>query len=317
MEVTSAQYSSFYHFLKTLDCYLGSEEQMLGEVQRFTDNSQREIAAFVTRKTADKIEVPTNFIRILYVMKGSITVMIDGTEKKLNSGSLILANTATELVYQGDLKTDLVVFYFKQSYFNESLLGQFFEEPLLYRFFVEALSEEFSGISRFLVYDFAQATDVHFYVLLLLKQIVKMAYFNNKVTKAAFVLLVVEISQALPERLVGKDNFISNSQLIEEILAYVDLRLEQVTLAEVAGKFHFHPNYLSSLLKEKNGHSFTEWVLLRRIERCKNYLVQTDLTVQTIVERLGYKDKAFFYKRFKQIEGLTPRQYRNRRKEEN
>ncbi|MFR3686801.1 MAG: helix-turn-helix domain-containing protein, partial [Enterococcus sp.] len=253
----------------------------------------------------------------LYVMNGAVSVRVDGSEKALKTGGLIIANGATTLFYQGNLETEIIAFYFKAGYFTESLLGQFFEEPLLYRFFVEALSVELSDVPRFLIYDFAEVTDVHFYALLLLKQVVKMAYFNNKVTKSAFVLLIVEISQAAPERLIAKDNFVSNGQLTEEILTYVDARLEQVTLEEVAQKFHFHPNYLSSLLKEKTGHTFTELVLFRRIDRCKSYLEQTDLTIQTIVERLGYKDKAFFYKRFKQIEGVTPRQYRKMREEEN
>lgn len=317
MDVTTAQYADFYQFLNTLDCYLGDDGQMVGEVQRFAENPRREIAAFVTRKTSAQIAVPADFIRLLYVMKGNVMVRLDGSEKPLNAGGLIIANRATPLSYSGAFDAEVIVFYFKPSYFSESLLGQFFEEPQLYRFFVEALSDEFSGIARFLVYDFAKVTDVHFYALLLLKQVVKMAYFNNKVTKSAFILLIVEISQAEPERLIAKDRFVSNGQLTEEILAYIDARLDQVTLEEVAQKFHFHPNYLSSLLKEKTGHSFTEIVLLRRIERCKSYLEQTDLTVQTIVERLGYKDKAFFYKRFKQIEGVTPRQYRKMREEEN
>lgn len=312
MDVTTAQYASFYQFLRTLDCYLGDDGQMIGEVQRFAENPQREIAAFVTRKTSDQIEVPANFIRILYVMKGNVLVSLDSSEKKLSTGGLVLTNAETKLSYSGNDEAEVIAFYFKPSYFTESLLGQFFEEPLLYRFFVEALSDELVGISRFLVYAFSDNSDVHFYALLLLKQIVKMAYFNNKVTKSAFVLLIVELSQAAPEHLIAKDSFVSNGQLTEEVLAYIDVRLEQVTLEEVAQKFHFHPNYLSSLLKEKTGHSFTEIVLLKRIERCKSYLEQTDLTVQTIVERLGYKDKAFFYKRFKQIEGITPRQYRKK-----
>lgn len=312
MDVTAAQYASFYQFLKTLDCYLGDDGQMIGEVRRFAENPQREIAAFVTRKTSDQIEVPASFIRILYVMKGNVFVSIDSSEKKLSTGGLVLTNAETKLSYSGNDEAEVITFYFKPSYFTESLLGQFFEEPLLYRFFVEALSDEFIGIPRYLVYDFAESTDIHFYALLLLKQVVKMAYFNNKVTKSAFVLLIVEISQAASKHLIAKDSFVSTGQLTEEILAYIDVRLEQVTLEEVAQKFHFHPNYLSSLLREKAGHSFTEIVLLKRIERCKSYLEQTDLTVQTIVERLGYKDKAFFYKRFKQIEGITPRQYRKK-----
>ncbi|MGG5370617.1 helix-turn-helix domain-containing protein [Enterococcus sp. AZ196] len=316
MDVTATEYNSFYQFLATLDCYLGDDGQMIGEVQRFAANARREIAAFVTKETRDQIAVPADFIRMLYVMKGTVAVQINDVKKELNAGGLIIVNGATPLTYCGDLETEVIAFYFKSSYFTESLLGQFFEEPLLYRFFVEALSNEFASIPRFLVYDFAEETDVHFYALLLLKQVVKMAYFNNKVTKSAFVLLIVEISQGKAERLIAKDRFISNGQLTEELLAYIDARLEQVTLEEVAQKFHFHPNYLSSLLKEKTGQSFTEIVLLRRIERCKSYLEQTDLTIQTIVERLGYKDKAFFYKRFKQIEGITPRQYRKMREEE-
>ena len=317
MDVTTEQYVSFYQFLKTLDCYLGDDGQMVGEVQRFSANPRREIAAFVTKETSDRIEVPTDFIRIIYVMKGTVAVQIKDTEQVLDAGGLVIANAVTSLSYRGNFEAEVIAFYFKRSYFNESLLSQFLEEPLLYRFFVEALSDEFNGIPRFLVYDFATITDVHFYALLLLKQVVKMAYFNNKVTKSAFVLLIVEISQAAPERLIAKDSVVSNGQLTEEILAYIDARLEQVTLEEVAQKFHFHPNYLSNLLKEKTGHSYTEIVLVKRIERCKSYLEQTDLTIQTIVERLGYKDKAFFYKRFKQIEGVTPRQYRKMREEEN
>ena len=34
MEVTKAQYTSFYQFLKTLDCYLVGDGQMSDEVQR-------------------------------------------------------------------------------------------------------------------------------------------------------------------------------------------------------------------------------------------------------------------------------------------
>ncbi|MDU6522336.1 helix-turn-helix transcriptional regulator [Enterococcus devriesei] len=310
MKVTEQQYDQFYQFLETLDCYLVEDKEMKNEVRQFAENPKREIAAFVTRKSEQRIEVSSEFIRVFYVLKGSVEVKLDTSERRLDMGGLILMNGAARLSFQGDQNAEVITFYFKASYFTDSLLGQFFEEPLLYRFFIEAISSEFLGVSRYLVYDFATLTDIHFYTLLLLKQVVKMAYFNNKVTKAAFVLLIVEISQAETGHLVARDSFVSSGQLTEEILAYIDVRLEQVTLEEVAQKFHFHPNYLSSLLKEKTGQAFTEIVLLRRIQRCKLYLEQTDLTIQTIVERLGYKDKAFFYKRFKQIEGLTPRQYR-------
>ncbi|MFC4772404.1 helix-turn-helix domain-containing protein [Enterococcus hermanniensis] len=315
MSITVDQSAAFYQFLDTLDCYLTHQSQLTNEVQRFSENPQREIAAFITSKTTEKIVVGKGFIRLLYVIKGKLTYQLNGEKKELSAQGMMVTNTETMFSYVSSATAEVVILYFKPNYFSASLLGQFVEEPLLYRFFVEALSQDFSGISRYLIYDFSNQIDLHFYLLLLLKQVVKMAYFNNKVTKAAFVLLIVEMSQVEYQSLIDKDSFISNQQLAKELVAYIDLRLEQVTLEELADKFHFHPNYLSSLLKEKTGKTFTEWVLNQRIERCKNYLTQTDLTVQAIIERLGYKDKAFFYRRFKQIEGVTPRQYRKLRED--
>lgn len=43
-----------------------------------------------------------------------------------------------------------------------------------------------------------------------------------------------------------QDNYLSNHQRVEVILAYIEQQIAHVTLAEVAAKFHFHPNYLSN-----------------------------------------------------------------------
>ena len=91
-----------------------------------------------------------------------------------------------------------------------------------------------------------------------------MAYFNNKVTKAAFVLLVVELGQLPREALKMQDNYLSNHQRVEVILAYIEQQIAHVTL-EVAAKFHFSSELLIEFLKEKTNKTFTEIVLAYRI----------------------------------------------------
>lgn len=311
-----AHYEAFYQFLVTLDCYLHNNEAMAQEVAAFAHNPKREIAAFVSQQAQGEIVVPQGYTRIIYILEGETQVTIDDVSQTYQAGHLFLSNPRTKIAYKENKDTAVVCFYFKNSYFTDSLLTQFVEEQQLYRFFVEAISEEFQQISRYLVFHFDQLTDVHVYSLLLLKQVVKMSYFNNKVTKAAFVLLIVEISQGADQALVKKDHYVSNDQLIEEVLAYIDTVIREVKLEETAAYFHFHPNYLSALLKEKTGKTFTEIVLQKRILLAQKNLAQTNLSVQEIVEHLGYKDKAFFYKKFKQAVGMTPRQYRIQCKEQ-
>lgn len=221
-----------------------------------------------------------------------------------------MANQRTIIEYEElEEDTSLLSFYFKKEYFNDALLAQFVEEPMLYRFFVESIKET-EKQSHYFIYQFSTHDDVHFYALLLLKQIVKMRYFNNKVTKSAFVLFIVEISQLSDACLCVQDSKLSSTILVEEILAYIQTHLTQISLTKTAEKFHFHPNYLSSFIKKNTNKTFSEWVAHYRLEYAKKYLLQTDLPIQTIIEELGYNDKAFFFKLFKEAYQMTPGKFR-------
>lgn len=48
----------------------------------------------------------------------------------------------------------------------------------------------------------------------------------------------------------------------------------------------------------------------------KNYLEQTKLPIQVILEKVGYSDKTFFFKLSKKNCGMSPDQYRKKNKVE-
>lgn len=58
------------------------------------------------------------------------------------------------------------------------------------------------------------------------------------------------------------------------------------------------------------GMSFQKKLLLSRIETAQHLLRTTDQSVDRICERVGYTDKAAFYKAFKSCTGVTPVKYR-------
>ncbi len=181
---------------------------------------------------------------------------------------------------------------------------------MLYRFFVESISKETENIRHYFIYQFSTMGDVHFYILSLLKQVVKMCYFNNKLTKATFVLLIVEMSQMTDSCLCLQDSNISNNVLVKGILNYIENNIRTVSLENISQKFYFHPNYLSALIKKETGYSYSEWLIKYRIDYSKKYLSQTDLTVQQIIEEVGYSDKTYFFKIFKKYVNMTPGAYR-------
>lgn len=314
-KVSREQFTHFWDFLKTLDCYIKSESGMIEELEEFANNPNREIAALVCQNTSVLLTYSAPYIRIIYVLSGKISLYLDNKKSIYQEGSLILANKWTKIDYQ-ELSDETVIigFYFKPEYFDDSLLSQIIEEPMLYRFFVESIEKDSEQISHFCIYQFAILEDTHFYALLLLKQVVKMCYFNNKVTKAAFILLIVELSHHSEEYLILKDSNISSSVLIKEILSYIENNIRTASLEELSTKFYFHPNYLSSLIKHQTGLSYSTWLTTYRIKHAKNYLTQTNLSIQEILRKIGYSDKTYFFKLFKTQVGMTPGEYRKQNK---
>lgn len=53
------------------------------------------------------------------------------------------------------------------------------------------------------------------------------------------------------------------------------------------------------------------YVSHRRIEAAKEMLSESSSSIAEIAAMAGFKDSFYFSKKFKQITGLTPRQYRH------
>ena len=61
------------------------------------------------------------------------------------------------------------------------------------------------------------------------------------------------------------------------------------------------------------GMSPLEYLTLLRVERAKELLSSTALTIREISAQVGYYDPGSFIRRFKQVTGETPLQYRRGR----
>ncbi|MBE5730434.1 MAG: helix-turn-helix domain-containing protein [Clostridiales bacterium] len=73
--------------------------------------------------------------------------------------------------------------------------------------------------------------------------------------------------------------------------------------------------YLTHLFKERLGIPPIKYLLNKRMERAKQYLSTTGLTIGEVAQRCGYTDTAYFCRVFKKNEGVSPLKYRNQQSE--
>lgn len=84
----------------------------------------------------------------------------------------------------------------------------------------------------------------------------------------------------------------------------------QITIERLGQIFYTNKNKLSYLFMLVYGVSIIQFVQTQRIERAKELLVDTNMSMKEIAVLVGYKNQGSFSDVFKKISGLTPSEYR-------
>ncbi|MUG64508.1 AraC family transcriptional regulator [Paenibacillus sp. 7541] len=104
-----------------------------------------------------------------------------------------------------------------------------------------------------------------------------------------------------------------SEQMIEMIRNEFD---RNITLEECASRLHYNNFYLSSVFKKETNMSFSEYLTQYRFKMSKKWLVETDMPIKEIAEKLSYNNSQNFIRSFRKLEGMTPGQYRSKYRQE-
>ncbi|MBR1792522.1 MAG: AraC family transcriptional regulator [Bacteroidales bacterium] len=83
-------------------------------------------------------------------------------------------------------------------------------------------------------------------------------------------------------------------------------------LSFYASKLCVSPKYLSSVVSQVTKTPAKEWISRITIFNAKQMLLQTDLTIAQIADRLNFSTPSTFIRFFRQRTGTTPKAYRNK-----
>ncbi|MGG6309466.1 response regulator transcription factor [Paenibacillus macerans] len=83
-----------------------------------------------------------------------------------------------------------------------------------------------------------------------------------------------------------------------------------LTLEAMAQALQSSPAYLSRMIKQELGTTFSSYLTQIRIRRATRLLNATELTISDIAEQVGYETQHYFSTAFKRATGISPLQYR-------
>lgn len=252
------------------------------------------------------------FIELVFIAQGSGIHYVDDTKYEVKMGDLLFINY--QQTHSFSMSDD-------SKYYNLLYLPQFFGEEIInseniYDIFQMSLFKEFAHISE------TDLQKVHFFgdeYIEVRSMIEKMKQeFTQQKTGYGSILsgysrvLFSRVLRKLDGALNGLDKkAMMDKKIVSECLDIVNKNcFGKISMNEIAQRMFYNPSYLSRVFKKYCGMSFSKYIKEKRMEEAARLLKETDISVEKIMNQVGYEDGKRFYEKFKEIYELTPNEYR-------
>ena len=231
--------------------------------------------------------------RFIYVLSGNVTIEINSKKHIAQNGTIIymppyaryrfikksdnlsLINVFFTMTEDESLKSNILIYVDDNSL--PTSFSNYFEEGILNDYIIENKPELESAIIKLTSEADSNKT------------------FTEKCTLLYLISSLISV----------KDN--KRQTVADKVTQFIKNNVENgVNADSLASEFSYHKNYLSSLIKNQTGLSLGEYVLKEKIARAKTLILNGELTLIEISNRLGFYDYSHFYKAFKKETGISP-----------
>ena len=102
------------------------------------------------------------------------------------------------------------------------------------------------------------------------------------------------------------------SAKLEQAIEYINDSLEEnIKLQDIAQELDISQYYFSHLFRESVGISPYRYVIQQRVEKAKQLLIDTEMSIAEIALACGFNSQSQMTLHFRKLTGTTPKKYRN------
>src|SRR5205085_5707367 len=100
-------------------------------------------------------------------------------------------------------------------------------------------------------------------------------------------------------------------QLIIDMVLFSDELPVENYSSYISKKLNYNYTYLANLFSEIEGITIEHFIISNKIEKVKELLLENELNLTQIAEKMHYSSVAHLSNQFKKVTGLTPTNFKN------
>ncbi|MDY3927819.1 MAG: response regulator [Clostridia bacterium] len=101
-----------------------------------------------------------------------------------------------------------------------------------------------------------------------------------------------------------------NEKIINLAIEYINEHYgDDISLYTIAKHVNLNSAYFSRFFKKNTGKNFSDYLLDFRMDKAKEMIIDGNLKIEDICNKIGYRSMSYFCKTFKNVTGCTPRQF--------
>ena len=251
-----------------------------------------------------------NYVEVIYMCKGTTTHIVNDTQVVLAEGDMLFLNQhATQEIMpaeKGDIAINFIILpeFFDKAF---SMMGE--EESLLREFLIDSLGKENHSVS-YLHFHVADVLPVQNLVENMVWTILNNQPNKRSSNQITMGLLLLQLLNYMDRMEAGGNAY--EREFSVTVLSYIEGQYRNATLKELAGLLNCEVYWLSREIKKRFGRTYKELLQVKRMGQAGYLLTHSEMPVHEIIDLVGYDNSSYFYRKFKERYGLSPKEYRER-----
>lgn len=254
-----------------------------------------------------------NYFELNYVMHGSCTFYFNDTPKTLHTGDVCIISAGAQHAVVIDDDSLVFTVMLRKSTFTKTYLSLLNNNDLFSHFFYASLSDAENG--NYVQFSCPPSRGLQSLFINAMVECYHSDIYSNVCCVSMINEMFVYMMRNRSEN-VDMFNRHINSEFAP-VMQYIQDHYQSLTLSELAAHFHYSVPYLCTIIKQRTGKNFSEVVKELRLGDATGYLINTNMKVHEIAEKVGYNSTDHFSRTFRAQYHMSPQAYRKQFAEEN